>query len=77
MTVSVGDVFMEVVHEYPDITVRLTLFDATIADGTPQMMEHNDIRWITVSEISEYAFCPADEDILKCLLDEVGSSKEQ
>ena len=74
---SVGDIFMEVVHEYPDITVRLTLFDATIADGTPQMMEHNDIRWITVAEIPDYAFCPADEDILKRLLGEVGSSKEQ
>ena len=77
VTVSVGDVFMEVVHEYPDITVRLTLFNATIAEGTPQMLEHNDIRWITVSEIPDYAFCPADEDILKRLLDEVGSSKEQ
>ena len=27
---KVGDVFMEVVHEYPDITVHLTLFNATI-----------------------------------------------
>ena len=28
ITVDVGDVFMEVVHEYPDITVHLTLFNA-------------------------------------------------
>ena len=61
---SVGDVFMDVVHEYPDITVHLTLFNATIADGEPQKLEHNDIQWITPSEIQKYEFCPADEEIL-------------
>ena len=62
---SVGDVFMDVVHEYPDLKVHLTLFDATIAEGEPQKLEHNDIRWITSSEIPNYEFCPADEEILK------------
>ena len=61
---SVGDVFMEVIHEYPDITVHLTLFNATIAEGEPQKLEHNDIKWITLSEITNYEFCPADEEIL-------------
>lgn len=65
VTLSVGDVFMEVVHEYPDITVRLTLFHATIAGGTPQKLEHNDIRWITPREIPDYNFCPADVEILQ------------
>ena len=64
ITLSVGEVFMDVVHEYPDLTVHLTLFNAIIANGTPQKLEHNDIRWITVDEIPEYAFCPADETIL-------------
>ena len=64
---SVGDVFMDVVHEYPDITVNLTLFNATIAEGEPQKLEHNDIQWITPSEITNYEFCPADEEILKTL----------
>lgn len=65
VTLSVGDVFMDVVHQYPDITVRLTLFNATIAEGIPQKMEHNDIRWITPAEILGYSFCPADEKILE------------
>ena len=43
---SIGDVFMEVVHEYPDLTVHLTLFNATIVEGEPQKLEHNDIQWI-------------------------------
>ena len=60
----VGDIFMEVTHEYPDLTVHLTLFHAAIADGTPQMLEHNDLRWVTIEEMDELAFCPADEVIL-------------
>ena len=65
VTLRVGDVFMDVVHDYPDLTVHLTLFNATIAKGEPQKLEHNDIRWITPSEIQNYEFCPADEEILK------------
>ena len=62
---SVGDVFMDVIHEYPDIHVHLTLYHATIADGEPQKIEHSDIRWITPSQIPDYDFCPADEEILR------------
>ena len=65
VTVSVGEVFMDVTHEYPDLTVHLTLFNAEIAEGKPQMLEHNDIRWITPREIPDYDFCPADVEILK------------
>ena len=49
---------------YPDITVHLTLYNAAIAEGIPQLLEHNDIRWIPVEDISNYEFCPADEEIL-------------
>ena len=67
ITVAVQDVFMEVDHVYPDLTVHLTLFNATIAEGVPQKLEHNDLRWITRAEIDQYEFCPADEEILRRL----------
>ena len=68
VAISVGEVFMEVDHDYPDLNVHLTLFNAAIIEGTPRMLEHNDIRWITVDEILQYEFCPADEEILRKLL---------
>ena len=68
VTVSVGDVFMDVVHVYPDITIHLTLFNTQIVEGTPEKLEHNDIRWITTKEICEYDFCPADTEILERLI---------
>ena len=67
VTVAPRDVFMTVIHEYPDLTVRLILFNAVIAEGTPQLLEHNDLRWITTAQIDELEFCPADEEILKKL----------
>lgn len=69
---SVGDVFIDVIHDYPDITVHLALFNATIAEGEPQKLEHNDIKWITPSEIPNYEFCPADEEILKIIIETRG-----
>ena len=67
VTILVGEVFMEVDHDYPDLNVHLTLFNAAIIEGTPKMLEHNDIRWITPEEIPQYEFCPADEAILRKL----------
>lgn len=66
--ISVGDVFMDVIYVYPDLTVHLTLFNATIAEGEPQKLEHNDIQWITPGEIPNYEFCPADEEILDTII---------
>lgn len=68
VTVRPLDVYTELTHEYPDLTVNLTLFNAVITEGIPQMLEHHDIRWITAGEISQYDFCPADEEILKKLM---------
>ncbi len=61
---SVEDVFTDVLHEYPDLCVHLTLFNASIREGQPQKLEHNDIQWITPAQIPDYDFCPADVGIL-------------
>ena len=65
--ITVGDVFYETTHAYPDLTVHLTLFYASIENGTPKLLEHNDIRWVAPEEIDRYEFCPADEPILERL----------
>ena len=65
--VKPSDIFMDVLHNYPDITVHLTLYHATIESGTIRMLEHNDIRWITPDEIDLFEFCPADTEILEAI----------
>ena len=67
VTVAPGEIFMEVTHRYPDLTVHLTLFHAAIIQGEPKALEHNDIRWITTEQIDALDFCPADVEILERL----------
>ncbi len=68
ITVEVGEEFYDVVHQYPDILVHLTIFNARIAEGTPKLLEHNDLKWILPEEIPQYNFCPADKDILEKIM---------
>ena len=64
ITVSPNSVCTQVVHEYPDICIRLTLFSCTIVEGTPKLLEHKKMAWISPAEIPDYSFCPADQEIL-------------
>lgn len=70
--VQVGEIFMELTHKYPDLTVHLTLFHAGIAKGTPRLLEHQALRWLTVEEMDQYPFCPADQAILARLREQYG-----
>ena len=76
ITVAVGDVYFEVDHVYPDITIHLTLFNARIAQGEPRLLEHNDMKWITPDEITQYRFCPADEEILKKIVSDSNTAEK-
>ena len=62
-----GPLFMALTHEYPDLTVRLTLYHARIVEGTPRLLEHTGFCWITPREIPDFSFCPADAQILSRL----------
>ena len=68
ITIKPLDIFMEVTHEYPDLTVHLILYNAVIAEGEIRLLEHNDARWITPAEIPQYQFCPADKEILERIM---------
>ena len=67
ITVSVGTMYAEVTHEYPDIRIRLTLFRCTIEEGVPTPLEHAALLWVRPSQLRSYSFCPADEEIIKML----------
>lgn len=72
VTVEVQNLFTQVVHEYPDIFIRLSLYHCIIAQGQPQRLEHNDLQWIHAQELDRYPFCPADEEILSKITEVYG-----
>lgn len=67
ITVEVLDRFTQVIHEYPDITIRLTLFNCRLPEGKPRLLEHVALAWITPDQIPEFDFCPADREILSAI----------
>lgn len=69
ITVEPKDIFMQVMHDYPDLKIRLTVFNCVILRGQLKLLEHVAVAWITPDEIPNYDFCPADEEILKKIME--------
>lgn len=65
--IAVGKAAVSAEHVYPDLTIRLTLFEATLAEGVPQKLEHHDFAWVTEETCGSYALCPADRELLEQL----------
>ena len=70
--IKTNGVFMHLVHEYPDTTVDLTVFNAEITGGEITLTEHSEYKWISPCEIPNHIFCPADREILKKIISDAG-----
>ncbi|MDD2647298.1 MAG: (deoxy)nucleoside triphosphate pyrophosphohydrolase [Eubacteriales bacterium] len=67
VTLRAGELCAETVCAYPSGEIHLSLISAEIVSGSVKKLEHNDIRWITPSELSDYEFCPADKKLIESL----------
>ena len=67
VALDVGDVLADVMQDYPDRRVHLTLYAAAIAEGEPRRLEHSDMRWVDADRIGEYDLCPADARLVEML----------
>lgn len=65
--VEVQEQVADVTYAYPELSVHLTLYGAVVVHGTPQLLEHSELRWITLAEAGDYEFCPADAQMLRTL----------
>ena len=75
ITIAVEKEFMEITHSYPDITIHLTVFHSSIAIGTPRLLEHQGMQWVTPEEAEPLDLCPADREILKQIQKELPYGK--
>ena len=67
---EVGELVMEVVHEYDHYTVDMQVFRCEIdEDDELQHIGVNDARWAAPSQFAEYEFPGADEETISQLLD--------
>ena len=63
-----------VVHKYPEKTIRLILIECNPKNGSvTQALEHQEIRWVTIDQMKDIDFCPADKEWVEKLFgQEVG-----
>ncbi|HEY7042930.1 MAG TPA: (deoxy)nucleoside triphosphate pyrophosphohydrolase [Nocardioidaceae bacterium] len=58
--IEVGDEVTTTRHEYDFGIVRLTTFRCHLVDGTPQLTEHAEIRWVSPAQLPALGWAPAD-----------------
>lgn len=65
--VETGGVFAESIYDYGDKVVRLIAVRAVLLGGKMTLHDHDEIRWVSVGEMGDYLFAPADEEIVDLL----------
>lgn len=61
---SVGPLYQEITHAYPERTVRLRFHLCRVASGEPSPIECADLAWVDRNRLAEYPFPPADAQLL-------------
>lgn len=67
---DIGELVMEVVHEYDHYTVDMQVYRCEISeDQVVRCMGVADARWVSPGEFAQYEFPGADEETISQLLD--------
>ena len=65
--ISVGKLFEEISHDYPEKSVHLKFFLCKLIRGEPQLLGCAAFKWIGKSELSDFEFPAADAQLLEKL----------
>lgn len=60
--------FMENVHSYEEVTIRLLAYFVEYISGEIKLVDHSQVQWVTVDEIREYDFAEADIPVVNRLM---------
>lgn len=58
--VTVGEFIVTATHKADTAIVELSTYLCTIIEGVPVLTEHEEFRWLPVSELSDVEWAPAD-----------------
>ena len=68
VSINVRNFLVQVNHEYPDFRLKMDTFICEIENGEPTLSEHLDLKWLTLSELSQLDWAAADIPIVEKLL---------
>lgn len=69
MDIKCNEYFDEKIYEYPDKKIRLIASNCSMTGNTYEVLEHEQISWITKEEFKNYEFAPADIYFVNKILD--------
>jgi mutator protein MutT len=65
--ISVGELFEEISHDYPEKSVRLKFFICQLLSGEPQPLGCAGVKWVLKAELADFEFPAADARLLQKL----------
>jgi mutator protein MutT len=65
--ISVGKLFEEIHHDYPEKTVHLKFFLCKLISGEPQPLDCAAVKWIDKAQLDAHEFPAADAQLLEKL----------
>ena len=63
--IKVDKYLAEKVFNYPDKDINLIAMECTPICGNVKLTEHEDYKWVTSDELTNFEFAPADEFIVE------------
>ncbi len=66
--VSVGDFLGSIIYHYDHISIELMAFRTIWVGGEINSTDHNDYKWVTIHELDQFDFAPADRQFVDKLI---------
>lgn len=67
--IGIDGVYGKTIFDYPVERIAFTFFSARIIQGVPKLKEHEALAWVRPQGLRDYHFCPADEEIIKKMVE--------
>ncbi|MDM9380950.1 8-oxo-dGTP diphosphatase MutT [Chlorogloeopsis sp. ULAP01] len=67
IVIEVGEHLITIDHTYTHLRVTLTVHNCRHITGIPQPIECDEVRWVSLDELEQFAFPEANVDIIKAL----------
>lgn len=65
--ISVDKFVIDIEYQYPNFYLFMSCFMCSIKEGSIELLEHNDGKWITKEELNTLNWLPADIDAVNYL----------
>jgi 8-oxo-dGTP diphosphatase len=66
--VTVGDFLGSNIHHYDHISIELMAFRTFWVGGKINSTDHKDYKWVTIDELDQFDFAPADRPFVEKLI---------